>query len=735
MHDLMSLGDVARLAGVQRPVVSVWRSRFQTGPHAFPPPASSNAGPAKSGQQPDARRPLFDRAAVAEWLRETGHGNNVEAELDSPAFAIARAVDSQEGEDRLLALLALRAVTGEDIGGRSVDEILRLSDTCRHATVLFPDARSLFDDGAETLALASLADELSDAAFSTARAADRVVEERVRVSRQPPLIDGAAQSWFASLIAQLLLSRSTDASSLVLHADGSVACALALAASEHIPEHESVTYRFAGDRAVRSYRLAATRDLWIDSVVSDEGVEDEQHSRAASGTGTSTVRIVDLPPSAALTDVESALECPPGDLVLLLGAASLLTAALANAGETARRAALLRTGRVRAIAALPEGIDPRAPRRRLAMWLVSTAQADQDADRRWTSLADLRRRAISLRSDSTDAAALESDLLAVAGGVEALRSRAFSFLRPTPLPLVLARRGALTESAEEVAHTARPVEHAPSQAALTASRLVELADAVRRHSEDADLLRAVGLAPDTAPTALPVATLGRLRADGHVRLLQGTRLVIPVRADRRTNNSPSEIEPSGTVVLGLAELRGETRPGSRRVDPFDLASEHPRSRLTEPGDVVFATSPRPLALVDSDGYSVVEAPARILRISVSDSAGLLPRALALEIARQAPDGTDWAQWRVRRVAPKSRPLLERTLEATSATRAALEAALTSLDEWEKLAAAGITGGLLTDASVLEVEDVEHDPTPRGAKPLAATDISNTERNEARGWQK
>ncbi|PPF33591.1 hypothetical protein C5E05_17295 [Pseudoclavibacter sp. AY1H1] len=668
---------------------------------------------------------------MAEWLRETGHGHNVEAELDSPAFSIARVVETPMGKDRLLALLALRAVTGEDVGGRSADELLGLADGCRLATDLFPDACTLFDGDAETLELASLADELSDAAFSTARAADRVVEERVRVSREPPLIDRAAQSWFASLIAQLLVSQATDTSSLVLHADGAMACTLALAASEQVPEHASVTYRFEGDQALASRRQAATRELWIGPAGNAEEVADGQTSRGNSRATTSTVRIVDLASTAALTDLESAFERPPGDVLLILGAASLLTAALATPSETAQRAALLRTGRVRAVVALPEGIDPRAPRRRLAMWLVSTAQDDQDADRRWTSLADLRGRAISLRLDSADAAALASDLLAVSGGTGALRSRAFTYLRPASLPLVLARRGALTESAEELSHAARPVELAPSQAASTASRLAELADAVRRRSGEAELLRTVELAPETAPAALPSATLGRLRTDGHVRLVQGTRLVVPIRSDRRAGHSPSAIESSGTTVLGLAELLGEMRPGSRRVDPFDLASEHPRSRLTEPGDVVFATSPRPLALVDSDGYSVVEAPARILRINESDSAGLLPRALALEITQQAPDGTDWMQWRVRRAVPKARPLLERTLETANAARAALEAALASLAEWEKLATAGITGGMLTDASLPEAEGIEQDHLSRGAKPLAGTDISNTERNEAR----
>ena len=52
MAQLISMGDIAALAGVRRPVVTTWRRRHPD----FPAPISSSG-----------TRPLFDPREVADW--------------------------------------------------------------------------------------------------------------------------------------------------------------------------------------------------------------------------------------------------------------------------------------------------------------------------------------------------------------------------------------------------------------------------------------------------------------------------------------------------------------------------------------------------------------------------------------------------------------------------------------------------------------------------------------------
>ena len=73
---LIDLTGVARLADVQRPVASVWRTRFASSSDPFPQIVSTSGG-----------RPLFDAMSVAHWLTRTDRGNNPDAVADAAAAA------------------------------------------------------------------------------------------------------------------------------------------------------------------------------------------------------------------------------------------------------------------------------------------------------------------------------------------------------------------------------------------------------------------------------------------------------------------------------------------------------------------------------------------------------------------------------------------------------------------------------------------------------------------------
>ena len=67
---LLDLTGVARLAGVQRPVASMWRSRFASTPDPFPSPITDVRG-----------RPCFEAAQVADWLMRTAPADLSEQEV------------------------------------------------------------------------------------------------------------------------------------------------------------------------------------------------------------------------------------------------------------------------------------------------------------------------------------------------------------------------------------------------------------------------------------------------------------------------------------------------------------------------------------------------------------------------------------------------------------------------------------------------------------------------------
>ena len=93
---------------------------------------------------------------------------------------------------------------------------------------------------------------------------------------------------------------------------------------------------------------------------------------------------------------------------------------------------------------------------------------------------------------------------------------------------------------------------------------------------------------------------------------------------------------NGAPVIGPAELIGDWPPGERLVDRLKFGASYDAGRYTEPGDVVFCTSPRVGAIVDRRGGSVVVSPARVLRVDRHKPHGLLPQVIAADINRLVP---------------------------------------------------------------------------------------------------
>ena len=114
MHTL-TLQDVADLAKVRRPVVSMWRKRpmVRGVSMPFPDPVETVDGVAR-----------FTHTEVVDWLDRTGRGNNPEHHDDAPALAVP---DGAQLED-VVTLLCWHVLTGEDLEGTSLTERIRRAE-------------------------------------------------------------------------------------------------------------------------------------------------------------------------------------------------------------------------------------------------------------------------------------------------------------------------------------------------------------------------------------------------------------------------------------------------------------------------------------------------------------------------------------------------------------------------------------------------------------------------------
>src|SRR5690606_4758273 len=99
---LIDLAGVARLADVQRPVVSMWRNRFARTADPFPSPHTTAGG-----------RVLFEADSVAHWLARTRHGNNSSVLADAAASAAPADFDIANADHlaRIDALLTAHALS------------------------------------------------------------------------------------------------------------------------------------------------------------------------------------------------------------------------------------------------------------------------------------------------------------------------------------------------------------------------------------------------------------------------------------------------------------------------------------------------------------------------------------------------------------------------------------------------------------------------------------------------
>lgn len=601
----MSLTDIAALARVQRAVVSAWRRRPLVRGEHLPFPAAVEV---RDGQE------RFDMTDVVEWLDRTGRGNNPDFRADALAHAQPSvSLDDAVVDAALDALLCLKARTGIDLTETNPQDIVR------EAEEIDPDDDHLVSEllaaGAELASVADYAERLSDATWDAASAHHLVRRRRGRpVGALAPLSMEAVD-----LVGRLGAAMALDLESDIVVADPLLSDPdLVDSVLTQLGEGVSAPVLVVGTSA----RARAARRLhWVRgrTVVSETpaGVRPLVVTRVpgpASGADSAAVL-------AAADDVQ--LDLTESQRALVVGPATALCDRLADAGLEQQRDHIVRLGRLRCALRLAPGLVTDGSRQVLGLWVLGGAPSSRRVDEQRLAAADLTNE--SLRADVmedvvTDVIASLSD--------HARAVHAFRYARLTATSTLLAGSGPL------VAAGSRPAQEVAISAAEAVLRAQERVADLDDRRTAAPALDGLNITVGETTTAREI-TIDAALQSGDLRARPGNRIIGEV-----------PITEGGVRVIGAAELHDPTAP-RRGLDPLELEASWPRARRTDPGDVVFCVSPRPAAVVDQEGLSVVASPARILRCT--HCSGLVPEAVARAINDLPERSPRWRAWRVPRV--------------------------------------------------------------------------------------
>ena len=381
MHTL-TLQDVADLAKVRRPVVSMWRKRpmVRGVSMPFPDPVQTVDGVAR-----------FAHTEVVDWLDRTRRGNNPEHHDDAPALAVP---DGAQLED-VVTLLCWHVLTGEDLDGTS------LTDRIRRAEEFDPDDVYLASEIRELRvsdAVLAYVDDLVGATLGPRDALARLESGRLKRVLGLRDLTEEAVGLLRCIVEAAAVHLEQDR--VVLGVEGS-AVALDVAEACELDITSS-------DRALR--RRAMIRGIHIGEHIVQKRVS------ALSLVGLDIVETLDH-----VNEVVVGLSA--GDVVVVLGPAAALSDELAGTLQN-RRAETLRVENLVAAMRLPRGLWREAHRQSLAVWVcLGGANAQQP----W--VADLA------AVDQVERTDLAAD---IAGALAQTENRAFRYARRIGLSTVRA---------------------------------------------------------------------------------------------------------------------------------------------------------------------------------------------------------------------------------------------------------------------------------------------------------
>ncbi len=680
--------EIAALAQVQRPVPTTWSRRHPD----FPAPVAHEDG-----------RPLFDARAVVDWLTTTGHGNadprHLRAEVALHTLSAWRmpTLPAPVLVGALTALICLRQQLDTEVSGRSWEAILgRAARLDSEDTFLLSELRAVPDSEHIGPALAALADELTEAAYTPAEAFDWTVEARRRIGSHELAVDEPTPAVSHALAA--LSGINTLGEGSVIATPYARAGDLLAALHAQAPEGSGHTYLAADQDPVR-VRLVRRRMLV-------RGVNEFQldviqgEDLSADDWGYPDLLVCALPyeaaetrsPQAVLERVQTLTDyLDTGSSAVVLGPADVFVRPLPRHGEADRlRRSFLQNGLLKAAISLPDGAYPYRPGYRTAAWVLARTPKEH-------------RTGLILLADFSAKPLTEPVVGALAEDIAIWRaSRWRKDPRHEPRHAVIIpakdlddRPGAAftpQHRPPEACYTRNVIER-PSRISDLEQRLTDLREQARHQ---ADLRAALRIQAVLRPEDQLVrrTTVRRLLDERRLRRRPGHRIA----AEHFTAEGHYP-------VLTPDEILGTARLGSRRIDRGLLLTAYEHAQFTEPGDIVVTANPRFGVHVDTEGLSVVAAPARILRVHPDADPPVLPRVLAslLRAAASEYARTSGAVRASRSIEDLLIPDLSRdeaerydaVLAEIESRAALLREQSAALDDLARVTAAGIVDGTLT----------------------------------------
>lgn len=329
MGGALTQRDIAIAAGVSRQAVTNWRRRttVRGNHHPFPAAVVGSAGVER-----------FDSDEVMAWLAATGRGRNPDAPLDAPALT----PPDDAALEQVVALLALRSQTGDDLANLSSVEIGALVGRVDpEDRVLAAEATS----AADSRALREYVDALWESAFGPGDALDRLLSSRLGRERGER---GLTEDALALLGAAARACRQhIGADAVVLEAPDGVAGSLGEDAVIVEPNSRELRRRLL----IRGVEMttAATTVVHVAALV---GLRDDE--------------VLDR-----VDDIADQLTC--GSVAVVLGPSSLLCDEVR--GESLRRRrATLAVGNLVAAVRLPRGWWRAAHRQALGLWVLQNTR-------------------------------------------------------------------------------------------------------------------------------------------------------------------------------------------------------------------------------------------------------------------------------------------------------------------------------------------------------------------------
>ncbi|WP_106399970.1 DNA methyltransferase family protein [Actinocorallia populi] len=664
---LMTMAEIAELAGVQREVVSTWRRRHPE----FPAPV------------PDGHAvPVFNGQDVADWLIETGRAKRDQVDPDLRLYALARLAEETGGQELvvlLTALICLRHLNGDEpLDDGEPGLRARLAALAAEHDPADAMVRSEIERLPD-LGLAGVADDLVEAAWGCRNAIERLMDKRNRLGAlwlsqdvlAPELVGLMVELSGARELARTLgVVRVTDP-----HAGPGD---LLIAAVDQVGEVGFIDFALAEDEQWAA-RLALRR-LTVHGVgarlLDGDGPTDEE-----TGPGVIVTRFPYQPAedrsatSMLMRLDEIAIGLAPRETAIVLGPDDVLAGALKPFSDAKRaRDATLRSGMVEAVIRLPAGLMPYRPGYATALWVMSNTGEPGDE----VLLADVSDRTLTRGL----AAALIEDVVTWRRPGYQADAHTRDYCRPAKVDDLVASQRALSLRLLPTPRQYR--EDVPLRIARVReleSELFALA-AIERQPVRSGLQHA----PFRPPVTQPIAALVR---SGRLKLTNGFR---PVPAEAISGDGQHRI-------IGSPELTGTGRHWG--VDT-DYVAHQPRLRLTEPGDVVVTTKPFLAAQVDHNGFSIVEFPARVLRVPKKEPQ-LTPRVLAALLNHAPTGGRAAGAVRGRRLEDHEIPLLpaevarhlDDVLADVERRQRTAQTELDALAEFARIAVTGLGDGTLT----------------------------------------